>query len=74
MVPEKKLAYTWQYENYAGESLVSFKLFPEGDRTRVRLTHEGLDTFPKLPDFARKNFTMGWTHIVGTGLKDFVER
>jgi uncharacterized protein YndB with AHSA1/START domain len=72
-VPGRKLAYTWRYEGYEGDSLVTFELFPEGDRTRVKLTHAGLDSFPKLPMFAKKNFMEGWTQIVGTSLKDFVE-
>src|SRR5437879_1431541 len=72
-VPNKKLAYTWRYEGYAGDSLVTFELFAQGNKTRVKLTHEGLETFPKLPAFARKNFLEGWTQIVGSSLKDFVE-
>src|SRR4249920_1565078 len=43
-IPEKKLSYTWRYDGYAGISLVSFELFPRGDKTVLRLTHEGLDT------------------------------
>ncbi len=72
-IPNKRLAYTWRYEGYAGDSLVSFELFAEGNKTRLRLTHAGLETFPKLPAFARKNFMEGWTQIVGTSLKNFVE-
>jgi uncharacterized protein YndB with AHSA1/START domain len=73
VIPEKKLAYTWRYEGHPGDSLVSFELFPEGGKTRLKLTHEGLETFPKLPAFERKNFMAGWTEIVGTNLKNFVE-
>jgi len=72
-IPNKRLAYTWRYEGYAGDSLVTFELFAQGAKTRLRLTHEGLETFPKLPAFARKNFDQGWTEIVGTSLKNFVE-
>ncbi len=72
-VPNRRLAYTWRYEGYAGDSLVTFELFVEGKRTRLRLTHEGLETFPKLPAFAKANFAAGWTEIVGTSLKNFVE-
>jgi uncharacterized protein YndB with AHSA1/START domain len=72
-VTEKRLAYTWRYEGYAGDSLVTFELFAEGKKTRVRLTHTGLETFPKLPAFAPANFAAGWTEIVGTNLKTFVE-
>jgi len=72
-IPYKRLAYTWRYEGHPGDSLVTFVLFAEGDKTRIRLTHEGLETFPKLPAFARKNFMGGWTQLVGTSLKNLVE-
>ena len=72
-IPNRRLAYTWRYEGHAGDSLVTFDLFAEGSKTRVKLTHEGLETFPKLPAFAKANFLGGWTQIVGSSLKDFVE-
>ncbi len=74
VIPRKKLAYTWRYDGYEGTSLVTFELFPEGNTTRVRLTHEGVETFPANdPDFAKDNFVEGWTYIIGKGLKEFVE-
>jgi uncharacterized protein YndB with AHSA1/START domain len=73
VIPQKKLAYTWRYEGHEGNSLVTFELFADGDKTRLKLTHEGLETFPKLPSFARKNFMEGWTQIIGSSLKEFVE-
>ena len=74
VIPQKKLAYTWRYKGYEGDSLVTFELAAAGDRTRLKLTHEGLDTFPKLPSFARENFLKGWTEIIGSELKQFVEK
>jgi uncharacterized protein YndB with AHSA1/START domain len=73
VIPQKKLAYTWRYQGHEGDSLVTFELFPEDGKTRLKLTHEGLETFPKTPSFARKNFMEGWTQIVGSSLKGFVE-
>ncbi len=70
----REIAYTWRYEGYEGDSLVTFELFEEGENTRLKLTHEGLETFPKNnPDFAKKNFAEGWTEIIGTSLKKWVE-
>ena len=57
-----------------GDSLVTFELFGEGDKTRVKLTHTGIETFPKTPAYARKNFEAGWTEIIGSELKQFVEQ
>src|SRR5881396_1265886 len=72
-IPQKKLAYTWRYKGHEGDSLVAFELFADGDKTRLKLTHQGLETFPKTPAFARKNFEEGWTQIIGSSLKEFVE-
>jgi len=63
VVPNKRLAYTWRYEGYDGDSLVTFELFAEGKRTTLRLTHTGLETFPTLAAFAKANFHRGWTEI-----------
>ena len=73
VIPQKKLAYTWRYKGHEGDSLVTFELFADGDKTRLKLTHEGLETFPKTPSFARKNFMEGWTQLIGSSLKEFVE-
>jgi uncharacterized protein YndB with AHSA1/START domain len=74
VIRQKKIAYTWRYEGHEGNSLVTIELSPEGDKTRLKLTHEGLETFPKTPAFARENFEKGWTAIIGTELKQIVER
>jgi uncharacterized protein YndB with AHSA1/START domain len=75
VVEGRKIAYTWRYEGYAGNSEVSFELFPEGsDKTRLVLTHEGIDSFPKETNFARESFMAGWTSITGESLKGFLEQ
>jgi len=73
VVPQKKIAYTWRYKGEPGDSLVTSELFAEGDKMRLKLTHSGIETFPKTPAYARKNFEAGWTAIIGTELKKFVE-
>ena len=71
----RKLAHTWRYEGYPGDTLVTFHLFDEGAQTRLKLTHEGLDSFPSdNPDFAKENFAEGWTMIIGTSLKEYLEK
>lgn len=74
VLPLKKLCYTWRYDGYEGDSLVSFELFDEGGQTRLVLTHSGIQTFPASnPDLARKNFVMGWSHIIPVALANYVE-
>jgi len=73
--PGKLLQYSWRYKNYAGNSFVTFELFPEGDATKLKLTHEGLETFPQdSKDFARESFAGGWTYLIGKSIKEFVEQ
>ena len=72
--PGKVLQYSWRYDGYGGNSFVTFELFPEGNMTKLKLTHEGLDTFPAdNKDFARGNFIEGWTYLIGKSIKEFVE-
>jgi uncharacterized protein YndB with AHSA1/START domain len=73
VIPQKKIAYTWRYKGEPGDSLVTFELSGAGNKTKLRLTHEGLETFPQTPAYARKNFEAGWTAIIGSELKQFLE-
>jgi uncharacterized protein YndB with AHSA1/START domain len=73
VIPQKKIAYSWRYEGEEGDSLVTFELFAEGEKTRLKLTHAGLETFPQTPSYARKNFEAGWTSITAE-LQEFVEK
>ena len=73
VIPQKKIAYTWRYKGEPGDSLVTFELFADGDKTRLKLTHTGIETFPKTPAYARKNFETGWTTLIDSELRQFVE-
>ncbi len=74
VVPQKKLSYSWRYKDYPGNSLVSFELFPDENKTSVKVTHQGLESFPKSSDFSKESFRNGWTAIIGKNLKEFVEK
>jgi uncharacterized protein YndB with AHSA1/START domain len=73
LVPQKKIAYTWRYHDQEGISLVTMELFREGSKTKLKLTHTGLETFPSTLPFARENFERGWTSLIGDSLKDYTE-
>jgi len=74
VVERKKLTYSWRYEGYEGISYVTFELFQESEKTRLRLIHKGLETFPiSNPDLAKKNFAEGWNHIIGISLKEYLK-
>ena len=74
VVPGRTISYTWRYEGYPGDSSVTFELTPGENKTKLRLTHKGLETFhpEKNPGLARGNFYQGWTSL-GTLLEQFLE-
>ena len=76
VVPGSKIACRWKFDGYPGDSLVTFELSPESGKTKLKLTHEGLESFRPVdnPDLARGAFAEGWTNLIGTALKEFVER
>ncbi|HTB48706.1 MAG TPA: SRPBCC domain-containing protein [Verrucomicrobiae bacterium] len=73
VIEGKQLTYSWRYDGYIGDSRVTFELSPEGDKTRLRLTHEIIKPFPAdNPDFAAENFKQGWAWTADA-LKEFAE-
>jgi uncharacterized protein YndB with AHSA1/START domain len=74
VIEGKKIAYTWRYDNYPGNSLVTWELVDKGEQTLVRITHTGLESFAEAgKDFAKNNFNEGWTHFLYTALKGYLE-
>jgi uncharacterized protein YndB with AHSA1/START domain len=75
VVPEKLIKYHWSYEEYPGEGLVTFELSSKDNLTRLRLTNEGMETFPRdIPEFSRDSCESGWKFILGRNLKEFLEK
>ncbi len=71
---ENRLSYTWRYKGYKGDSEVSFELFPEGDRTRIKVAHRGIETFPSdNADFSATSFEEGWNTLLDQALREFLE-
>jgi hypothetical protein len=67
------LAHSWVYKGYPGSSEVIFELFEQDDKTRLKVTHTDIESFPRDPHFARHRFEEGWNRILGTNLKHFLE-
>ena len=73
VIENKRISYSWTYDTHPdAETLVIWELFPEGNKTRLRLTHDGLDKLPQDPDFAVDNFKAGWNEIVDSLLRNYV--
>ena len=74
VIPGKKLAYTWRFDGYGGDSLVTWELFEEGDKTRLKLSHAGIHTFSQTnKDFDTSDFADGWINLLDNSLQKYVE-
>lgn len=73
VIAEKKLKYSWAYEGFPGISYVTFELTPQADKTLLKLTHTGIETFPQTGAFALANFREGWNAIINVSLKKYAE-
>ncbi len=72
--PGKSIKYDWRYAGYPGQGFVTFELIPRKDSTKLRITNEGLETFPRdNPDFSRESCTAGWKYFIQR-LKEFMEK
>jgi uncharacterized protein YndB with AHSA1/START domain len=74
VVPETRIAYTFNYAGYEGDASVLWELSAVSGGTRLRLTHTGIETYPKdEPAFQREMGVAGWTYFLGESLKRFLE-
>ena len=74
VVPKRKIVYNWKYGGYPGDSFVIWELTSEDNLTKLKLTCEGLETFPQdNPDFSRESCIEGWTFFLCKRLKTFLE-
>ena len=75
VVPGKRIAADWKFYRFSGVSLATVELFPERARTRLRVTHEGIDSHPQdNPDFSRGSFLGGWNKLINERLNDHLQR
>lgn len=74
MSPVQKIAYNWKYEEYPGDSVVTFELYEKGNKTLLRLTHQVIEDFPEdIPEFERKSGVQGWNYMIKMNLKGFLK-
>lgn len=71
----KKIKYSWGYQEYNGEAFVTFELIQMNGQTLLRLTNEGLETFPQeIPEFSRASCIGGWEFFIQGNLKDYLSQ
>ncbi len=72
--PGKKIVYDWRYQEYPGIGKVTFELAEKDDQTVLKLTNEGLESFPDdIPEFTRESCVGGWNYFIKERLKTYLE-
>jgi len=70
----RKIKYHWSYAEYDGVGFVTFELIEMNKQTLLRLTNEGLETFPEeVPEFSRASCIGGWEYFIQQNLKAYLE-
>jgi len=74
VIPNEKLEYSWHYDGYEGNTLLTFILVEQGNKTLLKFSHAGIETFPaNNPDLALSNFVTGWNQIIHTSIKEYID-
>lgn len=77
-VENKQLSYSWRFNGYPGNSVVTFDLEEmQNGKTKVILTHEGVDTFSEDcsdPNMSPDVFEVGWIDKIKNLLKKSIEK
>ena len=74
-IPEQTIVYDWSYRKYPGQGLVRFDLIPQAEGTLLRITNEGLESFPQdIPEFKRESCEGGWKYFIQGNLKDYMAK
>jgi uncharacterized protein YndB with AHSA1/START domain len=75
VVPNKKIKYNWKYAEYLGNSFVTFELFEDKENTKLRVTAEGMESFPQdIPEFTRESCNDGWNYFIKNRLLEFLTK
>jgi len=71
LIPNKKITYTWRYEEYQGDASVTFELFEKQDQVTLKLSLKVIEDFPSdIPEFTIESCQAGWNYFIGERLKE----
>jgi len=74
VIPMQKITYNWKYENYPGDSTVTFELVESDKVTKLILTAIVVENFPNdIPEFKRESGVAGWNYFIKESLKNYLE-
>ncbi len=74
VIPERKIAYSWNFEEYHGEALSTFELVEKDGRTVLTLKSYVIEKFPdNIPEFKRESGQAGWDYLIKESLIKFLK-
>ena len=74
VTPYKTLAYYWQYEEYEGNSTVTFEIEESPEGVELILTAEILEAFSDIDVFSQERMVKGWNGLIYDRLKPYLEK
>ncbi|MHA7059057.1 SRPBCC family protein [Aquimarina sp. M1] len=76
VIPNKRISYTWSYEEYPGDAYVTFELCEKSKKGVIlKLSLTVTEDFPSdIPEFTRESCQQGWNYFIGQKLKEYLER
>jgi hypothetical protein len=72
VIMQEKLCLGWQYKEYPGDSEAIFEISSSPKGCILKLTATILSPFPEMEEFSRESMQSGWTDLIQTRLKAYV--
>lgn len=74
VIPSRKITYGWSYKEYDGNSFVTFDLFDDDEKTKLKLSVKVTEDFPAdIPEFTSESCHGGWNYFIVENLKNYIE-
>ena len=74
VIPFQKITYNWKYEEYPGDSFVTFDITAMKNLAKLRVSCEVVESFPdNIPEFAQESTVQGWNYIIRKNLKEYLD-
>ena len=69
VIPNQKITYNWKYEEWPGDSFVTFEILEKNGQNIVRLSTKVIEDFPQdIPEFKRESGIGGWNYFIKESL------
>ena len=70
----KKIVTNWKYEGIQGESLVTFQLEAQDNKTKLTVSTKVVEDFDdNIPEFKRESCLKGWNYFINNRLNTFLQ-